>query len=52
MSPAKKDYSNHNYPLERIETAKTAKEFPKECKQTRIDIDRRVVKNIKEWENQ
>ena len=28
---------------------KAAKEFPKECKQTRVDIDRRVVKIIKEW---
>lgn len=26
-----------------------AKEFPKECKQTRVDIDRRVVEVIKEW---
>lgn len=28
---------------------KAAKEFPKECKQTRVDIDRRVVEVIKEW---
>lgn len=26
-----------------------AKEFPKECKQTRVDIDRRVVEVIKDW---
>ena len=28
---------------------KAAKDFPKECKQTRVDIDRCVVKVIKEW---
>ena len=28
---------------------KAAKDFPKECKETRIDIDRQVVKAIKEW---
>lgn len=28
---------------------KAAKEFPKGCKQTRVDIDRRVVEVIKEW---
>lgn len=30
---------------------KAAKEYPAECKQTRIDIDRRVVKAIEEWKN-
>ena len=30
---------------------KAAKEYPKECKQTRVDIDRRIVKVIKEWKN-
>ena len=30
---------------------KAAKEFPKECKQTRVDIDRRVVEVIKEWKS-
>ena len=30
---------------------KAAKEYPKECKQTRVDIDRRVVKIIQEWKN-
>lgn len=29
---------------------KAAKEYPKECKQTRIDIDCRVLKTIKEWQ--
>lgn len=28
-----------------------AKEFPRECKQTRVDIDRRIVEVIKEWKN-
>ena len=28
-----------------------AKEFPKECKETRIDIDKRLSKAIKEWIN-
>lgn len=28
---------------------KAAKDFSKECKETRIDIDRQVVKAIKEW---
>ena len=30
---------------------KAAKEFPKECKETRIDIDKRLSKAIKEWIN-
>ena len=30
---------------------KAAKEFPKECKETRIDIDKRLSKVIKEWIN-
>lgn len=30
---------------------KAAKEFPKECKETRIDIDKRLSKSIKEWIN-
>lgn len=29
---------------------KAAKDFPKECKQTRMDIDCRVLKTIKEWQ--
>lgn len=28
---------------------KAAKEYPGECKQTRIDIDRKMVKTIEEW---
>ena len=28
-----------------------AKEFPKECKETKIDIDKRLSKDIKEWIN-
>ncbi len=28
---------------------KAAKEFPKECKETRIDIDNRISKALKEW---
>lgn len=28
---------------------KAAKEYPEECKQTRIDIDRKMVKTIEEW---
>ena len=28
-----------------------AKEFPKECKETRNDIDKRLSKAIKEWIN-
>lgn len=31
---------------------KAAKEFPKECKETRIDIDKRVSNVIKEWINE
>jgi len=31
---------------------KAAKEFPKECKETRIDIDKRVSKALKEWINE
>lgn len=74
MSPAKKNYSHHNYPLERIEKAiawlkkngnkkigiagasttgtlalTAAKQYPKECKQTREDIDRILKKDIKDW---
>ena len=30
---------------------KAAKEFPKECKETRIDIDKRASEAIKEWIN-
>ena len=30
---------------------KAAKKYPKECKQTRIDIDRRMTKAIEEWKN-
>ena len=30
---------------------KAAKEFPKECKETRIDIDKRISEAIKEWIN-
>lgn len=30
---------------------KAAKEFPEECKETRIDIDKRLSKAIKEWIN-
>ena len=30
---------------------KAAKEFPKECKETRIDIDKRIPEAIKEWIN-
>lgn len=30
---------------------KSAKDFPKECKETRIDIEQKVVKTIKEWKN-
>ena len=30
---------------------KAAKEFPEECKNTRIDIDRKVVKAIKDWKS-
>ena len=30
---------------------KAAKEYPEECKQARIDIERRVVSSIKEWKN-
>ena len=30
---------------------KAAKEFPKECKRTRSDIDKRLSKAIKEWIN-
>ncbi len=30
---------------------KAAKEYPAECKQTRMDINRRVVKAIEEWKN-
>ncbi len=30
---------------------RAAKEYPKECKETRIDIERRVVKTITEWLN-
>lgn len=30
---------------------KAAKEYPNECKQTRIEIERRMIKTIKEWKN-
>ena len=30
---------------------RAAKEYPKECKATRIDIDRHVVSTIEEWKN-
>jgi len=30
---------------------KAAKEYPKECKQTRIDIERRMIKVIEAWKN-
>lgn len=30
---------------------KSAKDFPRECKNTRIDIDRNLTKIIKEWKN-
>ena len=32
-------------------TFRSAKEYPKECKETRIDIDKRVTKAIEEWVN-
>lgn len=30
---------------------KAAKEYPEECKKTRLDIERRILKAIKEWKN-
>ncbi len=30
---------------------KAAREYPKECKETRLDIDRRLVRIISEWSN-
>ena len=30
---------------------KAGKEHPKECRETRIDIDRRLQKALREWEN-
>ena len=30
---------------------KAAKEYPKECKETRIDIERRMVKTLADWKN-
>ena len=30
---------------------KAAKEFPKECKGTRIDIDKKVIKTIEDWKS-
>ena len=30
---------------------KAAKEYPKECKETRIDIERRMVRTLSEWKN-
>jgi len=29
---------------------KAARDYPKECKETRVDIDRRLTKAILEWE--
>ena len=77
MSPDKKDYSHHNYPLERFGMAiafmkaqgceklgvvgasttgllvsfmfKAGKDHPKECRETRVDIDRRLKKALAEW---
>lgn len=31
---------------------KAAKEYPKECKETRIDIDRRIRQTIEEWKSE
>lgn len=77
LSPGKKDYGHHNYPLERIGSAiaaikkkgnqkigivgasttgmlarfafRAARQFPKECRATRIDIDRKIAQEVLNW---
>lgn len=31
---------------------KAARKYPKECRQTRLDIDHRILKAIREWKDQ
>ncbi len=63
MASDTKDYAYHDYPKSMLVIVlpfssalilklafTTLKKHPEECKQTRIDIDRRLSRIIKEWQ--
>ena len=57
MSPDKKDYGHHNYPLERFDLLvrimfRAGKQSPKECRETRIDIDKRLRQVFLNWQGE